>query len=111
MNFDDLYFLAPIIITAAIPVVLIVLIGFYRSHILTFSLSLIGLLLAFLSLFHISLRIPRQVTWLVAIDGYALLFMGLIFAAAIAVALLSYGYLSEKMIPLKSIMCFCCLLF
>ena len=39
---------------------------------------------------------PRQVTPLFVIDRYALFYMGLIFAASIAVLLLSYGYLAAR---------------
>ena len=42
---------------------------------------------------------PRQVTPLFVIDGYALFYMGLIFAASIAVLLLSYGYLAARSEP------------
>jgi NADH-quinone oxidoreductase subunit N len=39
---------------------------------------------------------PRHVTPLFVIDRYALFYMGLIFAAGIAVLLLSYGYLAAR---------------
>ena len=70
---------------------------FCRNHRLTALLSLLGLILCL----HRDLAggrhvAPRQVTPLFVIDGYALFYMGLIFAASIAVLLLSYGYLAAR---------------
>ena len=51
---------------------------------------------------------PRQVTPLLLIDRYALFYMGLIFAASIAVLLLSYGYLAARPEPPRNSICSCC---
>ena len=88
----DLVGLLPIIVLAAAAVVIMLVIAFHRSHRLTMTLSLTGLGAAFLVLVAVSFLPPRPVTPLLIIDGYALFYMGLIFAASFAVVLMAYGY-------------------
>lgn len=93
MNIADLTALSPFIILATTTVVIMLTIAFYRSHKLTVILTLSGLVLSLASLSFISCLIPRAVTPLLLLDHYALFFIGLITAAGIAVAGLSYSYL------------------
>ena len=74
-------------------------IAFRRNHRLIAILSLLGVALSFAALGPAASVAPRQVTPLFIIDGYALFYMGLIFAASIAVLLLSYGYLTARADP------------
>jgi NADH-quinone oxidoreductase subunit N len=71
-------------------------IALYRNHGLTALLSVLGLILCLIAIWPASAVAPRQVTPLFAIGRYALFYMGLIFAAGIAVLLLSYGYLAAR---------------
>jgi NADH-quinone oxidoreductase subunit N len=71
-------------------------IAFCRNHRLTALLSVLGLVLCLIAIWPASDVAPRQVTPLLVIDRYALFYMGLIFAAGIAVLLLSYGYLAAR---------------
>jgi NADH-quinone oxidoreductase subunit N len=95
MNATDIIALLPVIIAAAIPVALLLELTIYRSHRISLFITLVGLATAFKSLWIVYPRSPRQVTALLIIDGYSLFYMGLIFAAALIVALLSYGYLEK----------------
>jgi NADH-quinone oxidoreductase subunit N len=71
-------------------------IALYRNHRLTALLSVLGLILCLIAIWPATAVAPRHVTPLFVIDRYALFYMGLIFAAGIAVLLLSYGYLAAR---------------
>jgi NADH-quinone oxidoreductase subunit N len=88
----DLTALLPYIIIAATSVMVMLTIAFYRSHGLTARLTAAGLILALLSLPAVSPLLPRDITPLIVLDRYALFYTGLILAASLAVAALSYSY-------------------
>jgi NADH-quinone oxidoreductase subunit N len=92
----DIKALLPLIIPAASAVFIMLVISVYRDHLLTFLLTITGLLFAFASLFAVSSILPLQVTRLLVLDSYALFFMGLIILAAVTTAIFSYGYLSRS---------------
>ena len=97
MTLPDLITILPFIVVTAAVVVLMLLIAFYRHHGLTAGVAMIGLAAAFAALFAVRFYAPgRQVTPLILVDNYALFFMGLLFAAGFAVALLSYGCLKGR---------------
>ena len=96
MSAIDLICMLPLILIAAAPVVIMLLLGWYRNHLLTFSLTLAGILLAFLALYGISPMIPRRITGLLILDGFAVFFIGLILASGFAVTFLSYDYLKGR---------------
>ncbi|MDA8168962.1 MAG: NADH-quinone oxidoreductase subunit N [Nitrospiraceae bacterium] len=96
MDADTLRALLPLIIISATPVAVMLVLAFYRSHALTVFLVLAGLALSFASLFPASGLLPRMAAGLLVLDHYSFFFMGLMFAATFAVALLSYGYLGRK---------------
>jgi NADH-quinone oxidoreductase subunit N len=85
--------LLPLLLVAATSVIVMLAAALRRSHALALGLTLAGLSGAFCSVFFGHLR---QVTALLAIDSYALFFMGLIVAASFTVVLLAYGYLAER---------------
>jgi NADH-quinone oxidoreductase subunit N len=95
MNSADLFALSPFILVAATSVLIMLVIAFYRNHFLTVLLTVTGLVLTLAAIFLISPMVPRRVTPLILVDGYALFFMALIFATSLLVALLSYGYLKK----------------
>ncbi|MGH9394046.1 MAG: NADH-quinone oxidoreductase subunit N, partial [Terriglobales bacterium] len=90
--------LAPGIILALTAVVVMVAIAFYRSHKLSLFLTLAGLAATLWSLWPAARIIPVQVTPLLTIDGFALLIIGLVAAAAFSVAILAYDYLQIQSI-------------
>lgn len=95
MNATELTALLPLLLIAATPVVVMLAVICKRSHSLTLWLSLLGLAAAFWSLWPAAGVVPVHVTRLLIVDRYSLFFMGLIFAATFAVALLSFEYLRQ----------------
>jgi NADH-quinone oxidoreductase subunit N len=95
MTAADLMALLPLIILAATPAVVLLVIAFLRSHLLTLLLTLLGLLLAFGALFVARPGGPQNVTPLLIVDGYALFYVGLLVTAAFVSAVLAYGYLER----------------
>lgn len=96
MTPTDLFVLLPFIVLAAASIIILLVIAFYRSHRLTFGLTLAGQVLAFATLPLIASRLPQQVTSLFIIDNYAIFYLGLLLAASLAVTLLAYGYLQKR---------------
>jgi NADH-quinone oxidoreductase subunit N len=96
MNGHDLIALLPLIVLGGAITIVMLGIALYRNHRLTALLSVLGLILCLIAIWPASAVAPRHVTPLFVIDRYALFYMGLIFAAGIAVLLLSYGYLAAR---------------
>lgn len=92
MDVIDVQALAPLLILALTPIVIMLAIAVKRSYRLSFGLALAGLLLALAAIPLVYGLIPRQVTPLLIIDGYTLFFTGVVVAATVVVALLSYRY-------------------
>ncbi len=91
----DFTSLIPLIIIACSPVVLMVIIALKRNHLAVNILSLIFLLVAFISVISISGIVPVKIEPLFIIDGYALFYMGLLIAATFIIVILSYKYLES----------------
>lgn len=88
--------LLPLLITCATPVVVMLGIAWKRNHSQTFMLSTIGLNLALLSIIPASQAAPLEVTQLLMIDNYALLYMSLILVTTLACMTLCHAYLGDK---------------
>jgi NADH-quinone oxidoreductase subunit N len=96
MSLLDLVALAPLLVLAIIIVVLMLAIAFHRDHTLTAGLTFTGLGLALASVLGAWRAVPRSVTPLLVIDGYALFYAALFLAATFGVAVLAYGYLEKQ---------------
>lgn len=96
MTFADLQPLLPIIVLAASTVLTMLVVAFHRSHALTAALTVAGFAVAIATLPIAAGASKRQVTPLVAMDDYALFFIGVMLAASLAVVLLSFDYLSRQ---------------
>jgi len=96
MTSDEAITLLPLFVLAGLAVLLLLLIAFFRSHRLTFALSLAGFAAAFGVIFIASARAPQNVTPLLLIDSYALFYTGLIIAAAFVVTLFAYPYMNRS---------------
>ena len=96
MNGTDLIAILPFLVVGGTVVIVMLEIALCRNHRLTAFLSVLGLTLSLVAIGPASYAVPRQVTPLLVIDSYALFYMGLIFAASIAVLLLSHGYLAAR---------------
>ncbi|MDE0184230.1 MAG: NADH-quinone oxidoreductase subunit N [Candidatus Poribacteria bacterium] len=98
MTTTDLLAITPLIILSAASVVLLLVTAFYRNHKVIAVLALMGIALAFASLPMVSseVSLPFTVTQLIILDGYALLYMGLLFAVSFVVILIAHGYLEKR---------------
>src|SRR5512143_617143 len=85
----------PIVLLAVTAVAIMLVVAFYRKHFLAAGLTLVGLLAALVAVWGATPWAPRHVTNLLVIDGYTLFFTGLLVAAALVVAILSYDYLQR----------------
>lgn len=86
--------LLPLILVGGTSVLVMVEIAIYRSHRITFLITVAGLTVSFASLWAAA-DAPGQVTSLFVVDRYAIFYMGLIIAACFAVVLMSYGYFEK----------------
>ncbi len=96
MSADGLIAMLPLLVLAATAVLLLIATAIGCSPARSFILATAGLILACASLEPASRRLPRPVTPLFTIDGYALFYQGLILLCALAVCLLSHGYLNTR---------------
>ena len=96
INARDIIALLPILVISATAVLVMMGIAWKRSPVLAAGLTLVGLAGAFLSIFAAVPLAPRQVTSLLLVDRFALFYIGLIIASALAVAALSYDYLKNR---------------
>jgi NADH-quinone oxidoreductase subunit N len=93
MSFADLTPLMPLMILAATPIAVMLMVAVHRSHSITALLTGIGLAGAFISLPMTSSPQSIQVTMLLTIDGLTRFYIGLLVVAGFSAVLLSYGYL------------------
>jgi len=91
----DCVVLLPLILISGISILVMLVIAFKRSHALAAGLTVAGLVAAGMSILAVTPYIPRQVTPLLIMDGYALLYMGLMIASTLAVAVLAYPYFEK----------------
>ncbi len=96
MASEDFIALLPLLLTALSSLAVLLLAAFRRDHPLVAVVTSLGLTAAFLTLPVAAEVAPRQVTPLLLVDAYALFYAGLILAASLAVAILSYGYLMKQ---------------
>ena len=95
MSGAGLVAILPLLLLAGTPVGLMLIITIHRSHRAALAWTLLGLAASFASLWSASGVTPQQVTPLLVVDQYALVYFGMILAATTAVAGLAYGYLEQ----------------
>lgn len=95
MTYTDCIALLPLFMTTFVVLALTLVIAFYRQHRVAMIATLIALILCLAAIPFAATVSPHPVLPLFIIDQYALFYMGLIFAATLAVTLLAYGYLTE----------------
>lgn len=96
MTAMDLTVLAPYLVVGITILVLLIVISAARHHLAVMWITLIGLGLAFISLAAPWRLGPRQVTALILMDPWAVFSIGVLLAAAFAIALLAYAYLERQ---------------
>ena len=87
--------LLPLLIVSITAIVVMLAIAWRRQHDLTFILTAVGLNLALLSLIPALQAAPLQVTALMQVDRFALLYMGVILVATLACTTLVHAYLGK----------------
>ena len=85
----------PLMLLAATPVAVMLAISVRRSYVVSTAITFGGLVLAFAMLPVVATQDNRQATPLLLLDDYALFYLGLLFAAALVLVILSYRYLKE----------------
>lgn len=96
MTAADLVVLAPWWITAAAALTAVLVAAFTSRRGVALGTTLGGLLAAGASIAWAARVAPREVPPLLVVDRFALLWTGLLLAAALAVALLAHGYLQRR---------------
>jgi NADH-quinone oxidoreductase subunit N len=92
----DCLSLFPLIVIAGTSILVMLAIAVNRNHALTTGLTVAGLVAALMTVLAVTPYVPRQVTPLLIMDRYALFYMGVIIASAVAVAVLSYTYFEKE---------------
>ena len=94
-SFNDLLPILPLLIVTATSVIAMLMIGIRRSYIATGSITITGLLVATLVAVSMMDLTNQQVTPLLIIDQYSLLFTVVVCASAMILAVLSFPYFFE----------------
>ena len=92
MTFADLLPLMPLLIVTLTAVLAMLMIGIRRSYIGTGAITITGLLVATLVAVSMMDWSAQQITPLLIIDQYSLLFTVLVCASAMFIAILSFPY-------------------
>ena len=92
ISFDDLLPLLPLLIVSLTVVITMIAIGIRRSFILSGTLTILGLLLAALVAMLMLPWTDQQVTPLLVIDQYSLLFTVISCVASMFIAVFSFPY-------------------
>jgi NADH-quinone oxidoreductase subunit N len=95
MNITDFLCLAPLLIIAIAPVVIMIVISVMRNYEVVYFFSVLSLILSFGSIFFDVPAVPHSIEPLFIIDIYSLFFLGIIILAALFVTLLSYDYIKQ----------------
>ncbi len=85
--------LLPLLIVGLTVVVVMLSIAWRRNHFLNATLSVIGLNVALLSLWFVGQAGAMDVTPLMRVDGYAMLYTGLVLLASLATCTFAYPWL------------------
>lgn len=92
MTFNDLLPLLPLLIVTGTSVLVMLMIGIRRSYIGTSSITITGLLAATLVAVSMMDWTNQQITPLLIIDQYSLLFTVVVCASAMLIAIISFPY-------------------
>jgi NADH-quinone oxidoreductase subunit N len=95
MTRTDFICLMPLIITAIAPVIIMLLITIRRNLALVYFTSLLMLAMAFISVFPAIEYAPHQISSILRIDKFSLLFMGIIFLSGFLITIISFEYLKS----------------
>ncbi|NVO08755.1 MAG: NADH-quinone oxidoreductase subunit N [Bacteroidales bacterium] len=92
----DFICLAPFLLLASAPIIIMLTITITRNIKVVYGFSLLMFLLSFISLFIVAPYIPHVIAPLFIIDSYSLLFLAIIIFAGFLITILSYIYISQQ---------------
>ena len=95
LTFSDLLPLLPLLLVTATVVVLMLVIAIKRSHFITCSVTVLGLLVAAIAAMILLPDANQQVTPLLIVDQYSLFFTLVTCVAALFISVMSYPYLLQ----------------
>jgi NADH-quinone oxidoreductase subunit N len=93
MTSIDFLCLAPMMITAASLVLMMLVIAMKRNYQVTFGIALAFFIAAFVSLFYVVPSVPRVISHIFIIDGFTILVFGVIMISSLLMMLMSYRYM------------------
>jgi len=96
MNATDLIAVSPLIVAALGGVAVLLAGAFGARHNALHRLTIVSIGLALASMVAVRPHVPREVTTLLRVDGYAMLFLTLLFSATGIVAIVSRDYLDTR---------------
>jgi NADH-quinone oxidoreductase subunit N len=96
MSLTDLITILPLLVLAGGAVLMMLVLAVYRNHTLTLILTVLTLVFSLAALAVSSSTPSQQVMSLLLFDSYSFFFMALIFGAALAVCVLSFGYMTGR---------------
>ena len=95
MTETDFLCLAPFLILATAPIVIMIVVSILRNYKVVYWFSVLSLMAAFSSIFFILPSVPHATEPLFVFDAYSLFFLGIIIISALLVAFLSYDYIKQ----------------
>lgn len=95
MTGEMLFMLLPLIIVTATAVMTMLMIAIKRQHAVSCVITVVGLSLAFVSLYFVLPSTAQAVTPLIKIDAFSVFFSGIILLSAVIIACFSYPYLAN----------------
>lgn len=91
----DFLCLAPFLIIASAPIIMMLTITISRNFKVIYGFSLFMFLSSFLSLFLVVPHATHNIDPLLVIDSYGIMFLGIIYISGILITILSYEYLKK----------------
>lgn len=104
---QNLIALLPLLIVGLTVVVVMLSIAWRRNHFLNATLSVIGLNAALVSLWFVGQVGAMDVTPLMRVDGFAMLYTGLVLLASLATCTFAYPWLEAITTTRMSSTCWC----
>lgn len=95
MSTEELLSILPLMILGGAPVLLLLVIAFFRHHALTAVLTVLSLCAALVSMSYVNHLLPASPSDLLIMDSFGLFYIGLLLLSAIAVTILSFSYLEK----------------
>lgn len=96
MTHEDITYLIPLMILAGAPILIMLVVSLTRNFRVTYSLSLLTLIAAIITVLVFDLSFPHHIGTLLVFDRFSYFFGIVIMLAGLAVMLLSYNYLQYQ---------------